>query len=317
MTGVSTDPIFDHTSVLLHETIDCLLTDPNGLYIDCTLGGAGHTSYLLERLGPGGRIIGFDQDERAVEHARSRFDGEDRVIIVRKNFSQMEQTLKDGGYPAAAGIMFDLGVSSPQLDEAERGFSYMQDAQLDMRMDRRSALTAFEIVNNWPAAEITRIIREYGEENWAVRIAKFIEEARMEAPISTTGQLVEIIKRAVPAAARREGPHPAKRTFQALRIAVNRELDVLEDGLDQALNCLDTGGRVAVITFHSLEDRIVKNKFQSWLGKCTCPPGFPVCRCGAQARARILTRKPILPSPQEEQNNPRARSAKLRAAQKL
>lgn len=308
---------FEHKSVLLQETVDSVFTFPDGIYVDCTLGGGGHSAILLERLGSSGRLICFDQDKKAVDFARERFSGDDRVTIIHKNFIALEETLREYNFLPVSGIMFDLGVSSPQLDEAERGFSYMTDAPLDMRMDRKSGLTARDIVNNWSVEEITEIIQQYGEERWASRIAKFIVQKRIDDPIESTSQLVEIIKDAVPAAARREGPHPAKRTFQAIRIAVNRELEVLEIALDQALNCLDTGGRLAVITFHSLEDRIVKNKFQSWMGKCKCPPGFPVCRCGSLASVKLITRKPLTPSAQEEEENPRARSAKLRVAEKL
>lgn len=307
---------FEHVTVLLEETVDLLLTDPNGIYVDCTIGGTGHSKLLLSRLTPQAKLIGIDQDERAISHARKIFAGDERVILIKENFRNLERILTDLGLLPVKGIMFDLGVSSPQLDEAARGFSYMQDAWLDMRMDTTSDLTAYEIVNTWEEKKLERIIRQYGEERWARRIAHFIVEARAKNTIERTGRLVEIIKAAIPAAARREGPHPAKRTFQALRIAVNDELGVLEQVLDQALSCLDGGGRVAVITFHSLEDRIVKNKMQSWTGKCTCPKDLPVCCCGAQKLARIITRKPLLPSEQEVKNNPRSRSAKLRIAEK-
>jgi len=309
--------VFEHQSVLLQETIEMLFTDPDGLYVDCTLGGAGHSALLLQRLSASGRLVCFDQDEIAVANARMKFANDPRVTVFQKNFVELEDTIRTNSLLPAAGIMYDLGVSSPQLDEAERGFSYMQDATLDMRMDRRKPLTAEEIVNSWSVEDLTGIIRDYGEEKWALRIAKFIGEARIHDRIRTTGQLVEIIKNAVPAAARREGPHPAKRTFQALRIAVNKELEVLEETLDQALRCLQDGGRIAVITFHSLEDRIVKNKFQSWMGKCTCPPSLPVCCCGTKPLARLVNKKPIVPSREEENDNPRSRSAKLRTAEKL
>lgn len=253
--------VFEHQSVLLQETIEMLFTDPDGLYVDCTLGGAGHSALLLQRLSASGRLVCFDQDETAVANARMKFANDPRVTVFQKNFVELEDTIRANSLLPAAGIMYDLGVSSPQLDEAERGFSYMRDAVLDMRMDRRKPLTAEEIVNSWSVEDLTGIIRDYGEEKWALRIAKFIGEARTHDRIRTTGQLVEIIKNAVPAAARREGPHPAKRTFQALRIAVNKELEVLEETLDQALHCLQDGGRIAVITFHSLEDRIVKTNF--------------------------------------------------------
>lgn len=255
---------FEHTSVLLKETVDSVLTKADGTYVDCTFGGGGHSRLLLEKLSDQAKLIAFDQDEKAYLNARCRFAGDKRVIFFRRNFVHMENTLDTEGLLPVTGIMFDLGVSSPQLDEAERGFSYRHDAPLDMRMDRSAEFSAAELVNGWDEAELTRIIRAYGEEKWASRISKFIVEARKEQEIKTTGRLVEIIKAAVPAGARKEGPHPAKRTFQALRIAVNRELDVLAEALDQALRCLDSGGRLAVITFHSLEDRTVKEK--SWSG---------------------------------------------------
>lgn len=308
---------FKHVTVLLEESIDHLLTDPDGTYVDCTLGGAGHSRLLLKRLGPGGKLIAFDQDPAAVKHAQALFAQDQRAQIINRNFVYLEETLKELDVLPVKGILFDLGVSSPQLDEAERGFSYMQDAPLDMRMNSAQALSAEEIVNEWSAQELERIIREYGEERWARRISDFIVNRRVHSRIESTGELVEVIKNAIPAAARREGPHPAKRTFQALRIAVNDELGVLDRTLDQALNCLDAGGRVGVITFHSLEDRLVKQRMQSWLGRCICPPDFPVCRCGAEAKARLVSRKPILPSAEEVDYNPRARSAKLRVAEKL
>jgi 16S rRNA (cytosine1402-N4)-methyltransferase len=308
---------FEHKSVLLEETVDLVLTKTNGRYVDCTLGAGGHSAELLRRLGPEAELICLDQDEIAITNARSKFATDQRVKIYQQNFVNLESVLKVNGLLPVDGIMFDLGVSSPQLDEAARGFSYMQDAPLDMRMDRRVKLTAEIIVNSWEPEDLIRIIRDYGEEKWATRIVKFIVEARQKGPLKTTGQLVEIIKNAIPAAARREGPHPAKRTFQALRIAVNQELEVLEKALDQALICLSAGGRLAVITFHSLEDRIVKNKFQSWLGRCSCPPSFPICKCGAKPLIKLVSRKAIVPSKQEITQNPRARSAKLRVAEKL
>lgn len=308
---------FHHITVLRDEAVDQLITEPNGTYVDCTLGGAGHSSLILERLSDKGRLIGFDQDPKAIFHARERLGKDGRFQSVNSNFICLEEKLREIGVCPVHGVLFDLGVSSPQLDEAERGFSYMQNAQLDMRMDPENPLTAQDIVNCWSEDEITRTIREYGEENWAKRIAQFIVQARTQKPITYTSELVEIIKEAIPAAARRNGPHPAKRTFQALRIAVNNELGVLEGALDQALNCLEPGGRIAVITFHSLEDRIIKEKMQRWLGRCTCPPDFPVCICNVQPTARLITRRPILPSKREVGENPRARSAKLRVAEKL
>lgn len=308
---------FHHITVLLNETIDNVLKDPNGIYVDCTLGGAGHSSLILSKLGESGKLIAFDQDPVAIANAKEKFNEDPRVLLINKNFEKLEETLKEFDIPQVQGIIFDLGVSSPQLDEAERGFSYMHDAELDMRMNPSIPFTAKDIVNKWSAAEISEIIWKYGEERWSKRIAEFIVKYREEKEIVTTGQLVDIIKGAIPAGARREGPHPAKRTFQALRIAVNDELGVLERVMDQVIRCLAPGGRVGVITFHSLEDRIVKEKMQTWLGKCTCPSFFPICQCGAKPLAKLVSRKPILPSKDEIEANPRARSAKLRVAEKL
>lgn len=308
---------FHHVTVLLNETVDGVFTDPSGTYVDCTLGGAGHSGLLLSKLTSAGRLVGMDQDPKAIENARQKFEGDSRVLLVNKNFEHLEAALESLNLLPVQGILFDLGVSSPQLDEAERGFSYMQDAELDMRMNPLNPQTAKTLVNEWSAERLAEVIWKYGEEKWSKRIAEFIVKARAERPLETTSELVDVIKKAIPAAARREGPHPAKRTFQALRIAVNDELGVLERGLDQVIRCLAPGGRVAVITFHSLEDRIVKEKMQSWLGRCTCPPVFPVCRCGARPLAKLIARKPILPSEKEIEENPRSRSAKLRVAEKL
>ncbi|MHB1652115.1 MAG: 16S rRNA (cytosine(1402)-N(4))-methyltransferase RsmH [Desulfitobacteriaceae bacterium] len=308
---------FKHTSVLLQEAVDCCLTHPEGVYVDCTLGGAGHSKLLLSRLGEKGKIIGLDQDSLAIEHAREVFVGDNRVTLVKSNFTGLEATLEELRVLPVQGILFDLGVSSPQLDQAERGFSYMQNAPLDMRMDSSGRLTAAEVVNQWREDELSTVIWRYGEEKWAKRIAGFIVQARAARPLETTGELVDVIKAAIPASARREGPHPAKRTFQALRITVNDELGALSKALDQGLRCLSSGGRLAVITFHSLEDRIVKERMHSWLGRCTCPSGLPVCSCGVKSLARLVTRKPIVPSLEELELNPRARSAKLRVAEKL
>lgn len=308
---------FHHVTVLLNETVDGVFNSPSGTYVDCTLGGAGHSSLLLSKLNSEGRLVGFDQDPKAIENARQKFEGDSRVLLVNKNFEHLEAALESLNLLPVQGILFDLGVSSPQLDEAERGFSYMQDAELDMRMDPQNPQTAKTLVNEWSAERLAEVLWKYGEEKWSKRIAEFIVKAREERPLETTGELVDVIKRAIPAAARREGPHPAKRTFQALRIAVNDELGVLERGLDQVIRCLAPGGRVAVITFHSLEDRIVKEKMKSWLGRCTCPPMFPICQCGAKPLAKLIVRKPILPSEKEIEENPRSRSAKLRIAEKL
>lgn len=308
---------FHHVTVLLKETIDGVLTNPSGTYVDCTLGGAGHSSLLLSRLTFAGKLVGMDQDPKAIENARQKFEGDSRVLLVNENFEHLEAALESLNLLPVQGILFDLGVSSPQLDEAERGFSYMQDAELDMRMNPQNPQTAKTLVNEWSAERLAEVLWKYGEEKWSKRIAEFIVKTREERPLETTGELVDVIKRAIPAAARREGPHPAKRTFQALRIAVNDELGVLERVLDQVIRCLAPGGRVAVITFHSLEDRIVKEKMKSWLGRCTCPPVFPICQCGAKPIAKLITRKPILPSEKEIEENPRSRSAKLRIAEKL
>ena len=308
---------FHHVTVLLDETVDAVVTNPSGNYVDCTLGGAGHSKRVLTKLDATGKLIGFDQDALAIGHAKEIFGEDERVTLVNRNFESLEETLKALDLLPVNGILFDLGVSSPQLDEAERGFSYMQDAPLDMRMDPSSSLTAREIVNTWAEKDLAQLIWKYGEEKWSKRIAQFIVQTRNERLLETTGDLVQAIKAAVPAAVRRSGPHPAKRTFQAIRIAVNDELGVLDRVLDQALRCLDHGGRIAVITFHSLEDRIVKDRMKSWLGRCTCPPELPICRCNAMALAKVLTRKPILPSEEEVEQNPRSRSAKLRVAEKL
>lgn len=308
---------FHHVTVLLNETVDAVVTNSSGNYVDCTLGGAGHSKKVLTKLDETGKLICFDQDSWAIKHANEIFGQDERVTLINRNFESLEETLKALNLLPVNGIMFDLGVSSPQLDEAERGFSYMQDAPLDMRMDPSSSLTAREIINTWSEESLAQLIWKYSEEKWSKRIAQFIVHARNECSLETTGDLVQTIKAAVPAAVRRNGPHPAKRTFQAIRIAVNDELGVLERTLEQAVRCLASGGRIAVITFHSLEDRIVKERMKSWLGHCTCPPELPICRCNARALAKVLTRKPILPSEEEIEKNPRSRSAKLRVAEKL
>lgn len=317
--------MFHHITVLKEEAVDGLNVRPDGIYVDCTLGGAGHSSAILARLGSGGRLIALDQDETALEHARAKLAPYGTAVtLIKSNFRHLKRVLLEAGVPAqdgtprVDGVLFDLGVSSPQLDEAERGFSYNRDAELDMRMDREQTLTAKTIVNEWDEREIARIIREYGEEKFAGKIARQIAAARKKAPIHTTGQLAELIKDAIPAPARRSGPHPAKRTFQALRIAVNDELGAFRDALADAIDVLKPGGRVAVITFHSLEDRICKTSFAKETASCSCPPDFPVCVCGGGGgRLRLVTRKPIVPSELEMAENPRARSAKLRIAEKL
>lgn len=316
--------MFQHTTVLLEEAVDGLAIKPGGVYVDCTLGGAGHSELIASRLSEGGRLIAFDQDDLALNHARERLAPYmDKVTLVRSNFRYLEQELRgcgvriEGGVPQVDGILFDLGVSSPQLDEAERGFSYNHDAPLDMRMDREESLTAHEIVNEWEEREISRILDRYGEEKFARNIARNIVKARATAVIATTGELAELIKTSIPAATRRTGPHPAKRSFQALRIAVNDELGAEEEALEQAVRCLAPGGRASVITFHSLEDRICKTIFAKYVEKCTCPPDFPLCVCGNKGILKLINRKPVLPGERELEDNPRARSAKLRVAEKL
>lgn len=317
--------MFHHITVLKEEAVQGLGVKPDGIYVDCTLGGAGHSEAIASLLGPNGRLIALDQDDAALEHAEEKLKVfGDRVTLVKSNFRHLEQVLLRQGVPLdhdsvpqVDGILFDLGVSSPQLDEGERGFSYNQDAPLDMRMDRTTSLTARDIVNEWPEEEIARILHEYGEEKFARRIAAAIVNARKKQPIETTLELAELVKEAIPAAARRTGGHPAKRSFQAFRIAVNDELGALEQALEQAIRCLAPQGRVAAITFHSLEDRIVKQTFAKYVGRCTCPPDFPVCVCGNKSVLKLVNRKPIEPSEAELERNPRARSSKLRVAEKL
>jgi len=309
---------FHHIPVLLRETMDALAVRPGGTYIDCTVGGGGHAAEILRRSAPDGRLIGLDQDDNALRAAGERLAPfGDRVTLVRTNFERIAEVAERLGIDGADGVLMDIGVSSHQFDEAERGFSYHHDAPLDMRMDRTQPLSARDLVNEWEEAEIARVIREYGEERWASRIAQFIVRARSQRPIETTGELVEIIKAAIPAGARREGGHPARRTFQALRIAVNDELGALERGLEGALRVLRPGGRLAVITFHSLEDRIVKQTFARWARPCTCPPDIPVCVCGQKPLAEPVNRKPVKASAEELKENPRSRSATLRAVVKL
>ena len=308
---------FEHTSVLLHECIEALNIQPDGIYLDGTLGGAGHSLEICKRLSPHGRLIGIDRDDVALHAAGERLRlYSDRVTLVHDNFENLASVLDRLGIPAVDGMLFDLGVSSPQLDDAERGFSYMADAPLDMRMDRTSALTAHDVVNQYPREELRRILAVYGEERYAARIAAAIERARSDHSIDTTGELVQIIKSAMPAAALREKQHPAKRSFQAIRIAVNDELGELPPMLDAAEKNLKPGGRLAVITFHSLEDRIVKKKLQELVQGCICPPEFPVCVCGRKPKVKLITRKPIVSGEEELAENPRARSAKLRVAEK-
>lgn len=310
---------FEHKPVMLDECMEYLNIREDGTYMDATLGGAGHSSEILGRLGPKGLLIGTDQDRNAIEAATKRLANiktRGRYITARTNFENLREIAETLKIEAVDGILMDLGVSSHQLDEGERGFSYKQDAPLDMRMDEREEMDAAWVVNNYGREDLARIIRDYGEEKWASRIAEFIVKYREKQKIKTTGELVEIIKAAIPAAARREGPHPAKRTFQAIRIEVNRELEVLEKGLEEAIGLLGPGGRIVVITFHSLEDRIVKKVFQRKAQGCVCPPDFPQCVCGRAPEVRILTKRPITATKDELTDNPRARSAKLRAAEK-
>ena len=304
---------FQHKPVMLNEVIDSLKIRPEGTYVDGTLGGAGHSSQIARRLSGEGRLFGFDQDAAAIEAATRRLEPyKDRVSIIRSNYSEMRERLSELGVRSADGILLDLGVSSYQLDDAQRGFSYRADAPLDMRMDQRQKLSAREVVNGYSIEELTRVIREYGEERFARNIAKHITAEREKKPIDTTGELISIIKAAIPAKAREGGGHPAKRTFQAIRIEVNRELDVLSDSLDGMIDLLADGGRICVITFHSLEDRIVKETFRRNENPCTCPPEFPVCVCGKKSKGHVITRKPIIPSEEETEENPRSKSAKLR-----
>lgn len=311
---------FEHEPVLLNECLDMLNIKCNGVYIDGTVGGAGHSAEILKRLGEGGILVGLDKDETAIEVSKKRLSAiktQARFILENTSFKNMKKVCFEKGIMQADGILLDLGVSSHQLDEGERGFSYWQDARLDMRMDKKQELTAEVIVNEYDEKEISRIIRDYGEEKWASRIAHFIVKERQRRRISTTAELVEIVKAAIPASDRRNGPHPARRTFQALRIAVNDELNTLKDTIEIAVSMLAKGGRLCIISFHSLEDRIVKTEFQRMVNPCTCPPEFPVCVCGKKPVAVNITKKPILPSEQEVVNNPRARSAKLRVLEKI
>lgn len=309
---------FQHKSVLLQECIDALNIRPDGIYLDGTLGGAGHSSQIARRLTEGGRLIGVDRDRTALAAAKERLAPyADRVTLVHSNFAEIDAILDSLGIPAVDGMLFDLGVSSPQLDDASRGFSYMADAPLDMRMDKDDALTAGEVVNAWPQGELRRILYDYGEERYAPQIAAAICRAREKAPIETTLELVDIIRSAMPAQALREKQHPAKRSFQAIRIAVNDELGAVSRMMQAAVGRLNPGGRLAVITFHSLEDRIVKSEMQQAARGCTCPPEFPVCVCGKKPLVKLVTRKPIVSGLAELEENPRARSAKLRVAEKL
>ena len=308
---------FVHKSIMLEEVIESLAIKPNGIYVDGTLGGAGHSSEIVKRLGEDGRLIGIDQDGEAIEAATKRLKPyKDKVTIVRSNYAQMKEVLRDLGIPKVDGILLDLGVSSYQLDNAERGFTYREDVPLDMRMDQRNTKTAADIVNEYSEMELYRMIRDYGEDRFAKNIAKHIVRARAKKPIETTGELCEIIKAAIPAKMRAGTGHPAKQTFQALRIELNHELDVLTQSIDGMIDRLAPGGRLCIITFHSLEDRIVKTRFRTNENPCICPPGFPVCVCGRISKGKVITRKPILPSEQEMEENSRSKSAKLRVFEK-
>ncbi|MDQ0192584.1 16S rRNA (cytosine(1402)-N(4))-methyltransferase RsmH [Paenibacillus wynnii] len=317
--------MFHHITVLMEEATEGLHIKEDGIYVDCTLGGAGHSSLIASKLSDKGRLICLDQDDWALDNAKEKLApfGE-KIVLVRTNFRDLESVLKGlsfvpklDGVPQVDGILFDLGVSSPQFDQGDRGFSYNHDAPLDMRMDQTALLTAADIVNTWSEQEIARVLFQYGEEKFSRRIAKRIMDKRSVSPIETTGELAEIIKEAIPAATRRTGGHPAKRSFQGLRIAVNDELGAFEEGLHAAVRCLAPEGRVSVITFHSLEDRICKQILSSYLKKCTCPPDFPFCVCGGEGTVKLINRKPLMPSDEELELNSRARSAKLRIAEKL
>ena len=308
---------FHHISVLLEECLEGLDIKPDGIYVDGTLGGAGHSSQIVKRL-TSGRLIGIDRDPIALEASGKRLEPyKDRVTLVHSNFCEMKQVMEDLDIPGVDGILLDLGVSSPQLDDGERGFSYMADAPLDMRMNNQDALTAYEVVNTWSQDELKRILFDYGEERYAPRIASAICRRREEKPIETTLELVDVIRSAMPPQALREKQHPAKRSFQAIRIAVNDELGSVEKAMRDAIPLLNPGGRLAIITFHSLEDRIVKNAMAEAAKGCTCPPNFPVCICGKKPIVKLISRKPIVATEEELEVNPRSRSAKLRVCEKL
>lgn len=308
---------FKHKSVLLNEVVETLQINPDGIYVDGTLGGAGHSLEICKRLNSG-KLVGIDQDVDALEASKAKLEEfKDKVILINNNFKNIKKILSDNNIQKVDGILLDIGVSSYQLDQVERGFSYQQDAPLDMRMDKSAELTADYIINNYSQEELSKVIFEFGEERFAKRIAQYIVRERALKTINTTLELVEIIKKAIPAANRREGPHPAKRTFQAIRIEVNKELEVLKQAIIDSKDVLTTGGRICIITFHSLEDRIVKEMFSKLSNPCTCPPQFPICICNNKPEFKVITKKPIIPSEYEIESNPRARSAKLRVACKL
>ena len=304
---------FSHRSVLLHETIDMLRVKPEGIYVDGTLGGGGHSYEICKRLSETGRLIGIDQDAAAIEAASARLgEFKNKVTIIRSNYCEMKKQLTDIGVTSVDGIILDLGVSSYQLDTADRGFTYREDVPLDMRMDQRMERTAKDIVNEYSEMDLYRIIRDYGEDKFAKNIAKHIVQARQEKTLETTGELIHVIKAAIPAKVRMVGGHPAKKTFQAIRIELNNELGVLENSLDEMIELLNDKGRICIITFHSLEDRIVKSNFRRNESPCTCPKEFPVCVCGKVSKGKVITRKPIVPSEEELAENSRSKSAKLR-----
>lgn len=306
---------FKHIPVLLNETVDSLNIKPDGIYVDCTLGGAGHTSLILSRLNENGRVIGIDRDEDALANAKEKIK-DDRLITVKENFENISSAVSSAGFDRVNGIIMDLGVSSHQLDVAERGFSYMQNAPLDMRMDQTASLSAHEVVNAYSERDLARLFREYGEEKFASRIASRIVGARAVKEIATTLELAEIISSAIPPKFRHESGHPAKRCFQAIRIEVNAELEAIPKAIEDGIELLVTGGRMSIISFHSLEDRLVKNGFQKAEKPCTCPDDFPICVCGKKQKVKIITKKPILPCEEELLNNSRSHSAKLRVCEK-
>ncbi|MEF9988748.1 MAG: 16S rRNA (cytosine(1402)-N(4))-methyltransferase RsmH, partial [Christensenella sp.] len=302
---------------LYEKTLELINLENGKLIVDGTLGGAGHAQGILERISPDGKLIGIDKDAAAIERCTKRLEQyKEQIILVHSDFKQIKQVLETLGIKEIDGAVLDLGVSSFQLDEGERGFSYNADAALDMRMDRDSAFSAYDVVNEYSQDDLCRVIRDYGEEKWAARIAQFIVQERKVSSIGTTNQLTEVIKKAIPAGARRNGPHPSKRTFQAIRIEVNGELSGLSEAIEDYVSVLASGGRLAIITFHSLEDRIVKQTFRRLFDPCECPKDFPVCVCGKTSQVKLITRKPLLPTEAELETNPRARSAKLRVAEK-
>ena len=308
---------FKHVSVLLEECIEALNIKKQGYYVDCTMGGAGHSSHIVSKLNNDGRLIGIDQDTDALNAAKEKLKDYNNVIYVHNNFYNIYDILEELNIEKVDGILMDLGVSSYQLDAGERGFSYMQDAPLDMRMNRDKEFSAYDVINDYSEEDLYRIIKDYGEERFSKRIASFIVKRRNEKPIETTLELVDIIKAAIPAKARRDGPHPAKRTFQAIRIEVNGELEILDKAIDDSVKKLNSNGRLAIITFHSLEDRIVKNKFRDLENPCKCPKEFPICACGKKPTVKVLSRKAIAPTDEEIEVNPRSRSAKLRVLEKI